>query len=147
MAVFGVPVAHTGEEISTDAINAVRCAIEMGDRLRQLNLKWEDQHRATVRMRVGIFTGPLVVGCMGSKQRLEYTVIGDTVNTASRLESFDKQLDPDNICRVLIGKSTWEYARKQFDCSELGAMTLKGKNQRIEVYQVMGPLTENQEKI
>lgn len=148
MAVFGVPVAHTEEdEISRDAICAVRCAMEMGDRLERLNSQWKVQERTTVRMRVGIFTGPLVVGCMGSRQRLEYTVIGDTVNVASRLEGFDKGLDPENVCRVLIGKSTWQYARKEFSCRELGAITLKGKNQRIEVYQVMGPLTENREEI
>ena len=147
MAVFGVPVAHTGEEeIAGDAVNAVRCAVEMGDRLKELNSQWEGQGLTGVRMRVGIFTGPLVVGCMGSKHRLEYTVIGDTVNVASRLESFDKKLDESNICRVLIGKSTWEYARKQFHCRDLGAMSLKGKNQRIEVYQVLGPVTEKEEE-
>ncbi len=145
MAVFGVPVARTNEEeISKDAVNAVRCAMEMGNRLEDLNRRWESQQRPTVRMRVGIFTGPLVVGCIGSKQRLEYTVTGDTVNVASRLESFDKTLDAANTCRILIGKSTWEYARKQFMCRGLGAGTLKGKDQRIEIYQVLGKLTENE---
>ncbi|MGA2027455.1 MAG: adenylate/guanylate cyclase domain-containing protein [Syntrophobacteraceae bacterium] len=145
MAIFGVPVARTDEKgISEDAVNAVRCAMEMGNRLEDLNIRWEDQQRPTVRMRVGIFTGPLVVGCIGSKHRLEYTVTGDSVNVASRLESFDKTLDAGNTCRILIGKSTWEYARKQFMCRGLGEGMLKGKDQRIEIYQVLGKLTENE---
>ena len=138
MAIFGVPVARTNEdEISRDAVNAVQCAMAMGDQLEELNRKWEEQGRPTVRMRVGIFTGPVVVGCIGSKQRLEYTVTGDTVNVASRLESFNKELDAQNTCRILAGESTWIRSREHFLCRELGSMELRGKGQRVGIYQVL----------
>jgi len=140
MSVFGVPVARTSEEeISRDAIDAIRCAMAMGTRLADLNSRWKEQNLPTVRMRVGIFTGHLIGGCIGSRrQRIEYTVTGDTVNIASRLESFNKQFDSENICRILIGESTWRYSCEQFLCRELGSMELRGKGQRVEVYQVLG---------
>ncbi len=59
--------------------------------------------RAQVQMRVGIFSGPAVAGCIGSTDRLEFTVMGNTVNTAARLESFDKDYASDDLCRILIG--------------------------------------------
>jgi adenylate cyclase len=139
MAIFGVPLARTTEEeIAQDAVNAIKCAIAMGTELEELNKRWKEQNRPTVRMRVGIFTGSLVVGCIGSRQRLEYTVTGDTVNIASRLESFNKELDAENICRVLVGLSTWQYASTEFRSRRLGSMMLKGKGVKIEVFQILG---------
>jgi adenylate cyclase len=144
MAVFGVPVARTsGEEIARDALNAVRCAIRMGERLEEINERWRTENRPTVQMRVGIFTGPLVVGCVGSRHRLEYTVIGDTVNIASRLESFKKELDAESTCRVLIGESTWKCVGEQFRTRGLGSIALKGKDQCVEIYQVLGAKEED----
>lgn len=145
MAVFGVPVARSSEEeIAGDAVRAIRCAMRMGQHLEELNEKWAREMRPTVKMRVGIYTGPLMVGCIGSKQRLEYTVIGDTVNVASRLESFDKGLDPENPCRILIGQSTWEYVHGQFEGRNLGSIALKGKDRRLEIYQLMGTRREGE---
>lgn len=139
MAVFGVPVARADEaQISEDAVSAIRCAMKMGERLEVLNAKWEAQNRPTVKMRVGIHTGPLVVGCIGSRQRLEYTVIGDTVNVASRLESLNKDFDPENVCRILIGESTLRYSGDNFNIKALGALALKGKGRQLPVYQVLG---------
>jgi adenylate cyclase len=143
MSIFGVPVARTNEdEISQDAMNAIRCAMAMGVRLAELNSRWQEQGLPTVKMRVGIFTGHVVVGCIGSRQRLEYTVTGDTVNVASRLENFNKNFDAENICRILIGESTWRYSRENFLCRELGSMELRGKGQRVGVYQVLGTREE-----
>ena len=80
------------EEISQDAINAVNCALAMETTLRDLNRHWLAQNQPATAMRIGIYTGPMVAGSLGSSDRLEYVVIGDTVNVASRLESFDKEL-------------------------------------------------------
>ncbi len=138
MAVFGVPILRESEEeINQDAVNAVRCAIEMGKELGRLNAVWSEQRRPTTTMRIGIYTGPLVVGSLGSSQRQEYTVIGDTVNVASRLESFDKNFDAENICRILIGESTLQRLGDQFYTEKLTSVSLKGKDQKLTVYKVV----------
>ena len=142
MAIFGVPLARKTEaEIGKDAVNAVNCALAMEKKLIQLNSIWQEQELPTIGMRIGIFTGPLVAGSLGSAQRLEYTVIGDTVNTASRLESFDKKgFYPDltnNPCRILIGKSTLRYLGHQFKTQMIGEVSLKGKDQKTTVYRIV----------
>lgn len=142
MALFGVPAPRQTEtEIARDALQAVKCALAMGERLRQLNAGWVEQHLPTIAIRVGINTGPLVAGSLGGSQRMEYTVIGDSVNTASRLESFDKDSqDPlNNICRVLIGEATLRYLGGRFLVEEVGRVKLKGKQREIAVYRVLGP--------
>ncbi len=137
MAVFGIPVARTNEAmITVDAVNAVKCAIAMGKKLESLNDSWQKQGRSTMSMRVGIYTGPLVVGSLGTRQRQEYTVIGDTVNIAARLESFDKTLDACNTCRILIGQATKDRIGDAFVTKKLTDVSLKGKVKKIDVYQV-----------
>ena len=93
MAVFGYPMISTDEAaIRKDAVNAVQCAIEMGNELRRLNEIWKKRMDANVQMRVGIYSGPAVAGCIGSTDRLEFTVMGNTVNTAARLGKFRQRL-------------------------------------------------------
>ncbi|MCP4345530.1 MAG: adenylate/guanylate cyclase domain-containing protein [Desulfobacterales bacterium] len=138
MAVFGVPIARTDENgIRQDAVNAVNCAVAMGKKLEELNEIWGSQNQPVTKMRAGIYTGPLMVGSIGSMRRQEYTVIGDTVNIASRLESFDKDLDPDSMCRILIGESTWQYLGQEFETRRLPNVSLKGREQTITIYQVL----------
>ena len=142
MALFGVPVPRQTEaEIAQDAVQAVKCALAMGERLQQLNAGWVEQQSPTIAVRVGIYTGSLVAGSLGGSQRLEYAVVGDTVNTASRLESFDKDSHDtlNNICRVLIGEATFRYLGGQFRVEEVGRVKLKGKQREIAVYRVLGP--------
>lgn len=137
MAVFGVPVPHMDlAEIAADALGAVSCALAMGDRLKRLNSEWQ-QPLPTLEMRVGIFTGPVTVGSLGGKNRLEYGVIGNSVNIASRLESYAKDLQVD-ICRVLIAKETLIHLQGQFQVESWGVLELKGKQQPVEVYRVIG---------
>lgn len=143
MALFGVPLARTTEEeIGRDAIQAVECALEMEEALKQLNRRWQEQQQPTIGMRVGIFTGPLVAGSVGSTERVEYTVMGDTVNTASRLESFDKNVltpeVPDHPCRILIGEVTAQYLGTQFHLERVGEVNLKGKDDKVTIYHVLG---------
>jgi adenylate cyclase len=141
MAVFGVPVARKTEAgVGEDAASAVNCALAMGTKLVQLNSMWEERDLPNVGMRIGIFTGPLVAGSLGSAERLEYTVIGDTVNIASRLESFDKSsFDPNfksNTCRILIGESTHRYIEGQFKMEKVGEVKLKGQERKTTIYRV-----------
>ena len=142
MAIFGVPIPRkTDGEVIDDAVHAVQCALSMREKLLQLNSRWHAAGRPIVAMRIGIFTGPMVVGSIGSSQRLEYTVLGDIVNTASRLEAFAKDLfNPDileNPCRVLIGGSTYRCVRDHFTTEELGELRLKGKDEGVTVYRVL----------
>jgi adenylate cyclase len=140
---FGAPVPRVTEaEIDQDARNAVRCALAMEETLRELNRRWRMQGRAAVGMRVGIFTGPMVAGSLGSAQRSEFVIEGDTVNTGARLESFDKELyapDPDSRpARILIGEPTLERLGTEFETQRIGEFALRGKEQRVSVYRVLG---------
>jgi adenylate cyclase len=138
MAVFGVPLPHElAEEIQHDAKNAVDCAIAMAQALSKLNQSWQTQGLPEVQMRVGIFTGSVVVGSLGSPIRLEYGVIGDGVNIASRLESLDKDRQP-TACRILIAQQTKDYLPKGYELESWGAMPLKGKASEVEVFRVIG---------
>ena len=142
VAVFGVPVPRQSDlEICQDAINAVNCALALEDTLRELNQRWRAAGRAMTGMRIGIFTGAVVAGTLGSAERSEYVVVGDTVNTASRLESFDKDLfppDPEKRpCRILIGERTRRCLGEEFETEHVGDVSLKGKEQSVAVYRVV----------
>jgi adenylate cyclase len=143
VAIFGIPVPRQSEaEIDRDARNAVECALAMERALRELNRRWRSESRPTTGMRAGIFTGPVVSGTLGSAERSEYVVVGDTVNTASRLEAFDKGfLAPDvdgRPVRILIGETTLARLDGQFETERVGEFNLKGKEQRIGVHRVIG---------
>jgi adenylate cyclase len=142
MAVFGVPIARqTTTEIANDAVNAVNCALAMERDIIRLNRVWQARGMPIVRMRAGIYTGSLVAGTLGSADRLQYTVIGDTVNTAFRLESYDKNSAdtefPDRTCRILVGDSTRELLGDVFETRRVGDVSLKGKDQQILIHYVV----------
>jgi adenylate cyclase len=138
MAVFGFPMALTADaDIKNDAANAVRCALDMRTQLCRLNTEWQKLGRSPVQMRVGIFSGPAVAGCIGSTDRLEFTVMGDTVNTAARLESFDKDYAASDVCRILIGHSTFELVDGKFATEFVQTIELKGKSRKTSIYRVL----------
>jgi adenylate cyclase len=143
MAVFGVPIKRTSElEIAADAKSAVNCALAMRERLQELNEGWKKQGLPIIQIRVGISTGMATVGSLGGTERLEYGVIGDRVNIASRLESCEKERQIDN-CRILIAEETLIYLPEEFEVEYWGAMQLKGKEQPVKVYRVTGKLIVN----
>ncbi|QIZ73433.1 CHASE2 domain-containing protein [Oxynema aestuarii] len=138
MAVFGVPIPRTTEaEISEDARRSVRCSLAMRERLQQLNSSWKERGFPIIQIRAGIFTGPVTVGSLGGKKRLEYGIIGDSVNIASRLESSFKDRQVDN-CRILISGETYHRLKSEIEVESWGAMNLKGKEKEVEVYRVIG---------
>ncbi len=143
MVVFGVPIARTTrEEIERDTMNAVKCALSMEESLKGLNNFWRERGVEEIRMRIGIATGRLVVGSLGSKHRMEYTVIGDTVNIAARLESYEKNSNDPGLnydrCRVLLSEESFNYVQNLFHIEPVGDVTLKGKEKSIKVYRVYG---------
>ncbi|MEG4322307.1 MULTISPECIES: adenylate/guanylate cyclase domain-containing protein [unclassified Microcoleus] len=138
LAVFGVPIPRTTpEEIAEDARLAVSCAKAISSRLPAMNQSWLARGLPSAKMRVGIFTGPIMVGSLGGKTRLEYGVIGDSVNIASRLESCEKDRQEDT-CRILIAKETLVHLEGKFEVESWGALPLKGREQKVNVYRVLG---------
>lgn len=119
MAFFGAPLP-----MPDHAARAVECALRMQERLAELNSE-SDAHRE-IAMRIGINSGPVVVGDIGCPERKDYTVIGDVVNTASRLESAVARPG-----QVVIGHATWERVRGRFACQALPEVFVKGKRQRV----------------
>ena len=142
MAVFGVPMMRSSEEaIATDAQQAVACALAMGQRLQELNERWKERHLPVILIRIGIFTGPIVAGSLGGRERLEYGVIGDSVNIASRLESCEKDRQ-ESHCRILIAQETLNYLQGKFAVEPWGLLHLKGRRHMVDVYRVLGRRTE-----
>ncbi len=146
MAVFGIPLPRTtDEQIRQDAVNTVECALDMQEALAAHNRKLEDQGRPTIGMRIGILTGPMVAGDLGSADRREYNVHGDTVNTAARIEGFKKEgFVPDHFetpCRILVGGATRELLGDAYHVEFLEAAQLRGKAQEIGIYRVLGRKT------
>lgn len=140
MAVFGAPLPRGCEaEIVADAIRATDCALAMGKLLEVLNARWAIRGLPSIAIRIGINSGPVVAGSLGSSKRLEYTVIGDTVNIASRLESMEKgwgNLSGGEHCRILVSESTMTYLRGQFTAHSIGSVRLKGKDVEIGVFRI-----------
>lgn len=137
MALFGVPVARTvATEIARDAANAVDCALAMAAALDALNQRWQGGDRPHLQMRVGIFTGPIVVGSLGGKERLEYGAIGDSVNIASRLESCEKDRQPCD-CRILVGATTAVHLQGTYRLECWGPIALKGRRSTLDIYRVL----------
>ncbi len=129
MAVFGAPVPTPD-----DAKNAVRAAIDMRKSLARLNERLVARGAEPLRTGIGIHTGDVVAGNIGSEQRMEYTVIGDPVNVASRLESNTKNLKVD----VLISEATYEEVKDVILATPVEALTVKGRGEPVMTYSVTG---------
>jgi adenylate cyclase len=141
MAIFGAPFPHTSErDIDRDASSAVECALAMRRELKELNNGWAARGMSTVTMRVGIFTGPVVTGSIGSMQRLDFAVLGDTTNTAARLESLGRELEDDEAtapCTILIGEATLQRLHGRFATRLVGSKQLKGKSKGVVVHSIL----------
>ncbi|MDR2923107.1 MAG: PAS domain-containing protein [Treponema sp.] len=128
MAVWGVPMMPKKD----DAINAVSCAIAIQEAVRSAKRKFFRKEASRLRIGIGINTGPLVAGNLGSIQRMDYSVIGDTVNLASRLEG---AAEADEI---IISQSTREHIGNHFALQKRPAIRVKGKVKPIQIYNVLG---------
>ena len=125
MAVFGAPAAH-----EDDPERALRAALAMQDRAAALNERWAHRLGAPLALHIGVNTGPVVAGHMRPEPGAAYAVTGDTVNTASRLQS---AAGPG---QTLVSRSTYLLARHAFGFEALGQLALKGKAEPVAIYRV-----------
>ena len=126
---FGAPQPHEDH-----AERAVRTAMEMRDRIGELEGRWRERTNETLRVGIAINTGEVMVGNIGSQRRMDYTVIGDTVNLASRLQDLTKELDAS----ILISGSTQQRVESLFRLRALGSVEVRGRQQPVELYEVIG---------
>ncbi|AHG93332.1 CHASE2 domain protein (plasmid) [Gemmatirosa kalamazoonensis] len=140
---FGVPFARaTHDEVRDDARRAVGCAVAMAGALERLNSEWLAAGLPVAAMRIGVASGEAAVGSIGSADRLKYTVVGDVVNVASRLESLDVVHDFAALpCRILLDAATHALVRDTVPCEPLGAQPVRGRAQPVEVYRVRAGAT------
>jgi adenylate cyclase len=129
MAVYGAPV-----EREDHALSACRTAVEMIASLKGIQIEWERAGLPKIDIGIGINTGKMVVGNMGSRKRFNYTVVGDNVNLASRLEGLTKRYEAP----IIIGEGVYERVKGELLCRELDSVRVKGKEVPTRVYELIG---------
>ena len=128
VAVWGAPIMREDH-----AVLACQTALKMQRKLAELRKVWELEGKPLFKARMGINTGPMTIGNVGSRQRLSYTVIGDTVNLAARLEAINKQYNS----YTMISEHTYEEAREHFYMRELDLIRVMGKNLPVKIYELL----------
>jgi len=129
MAVWGAPVPTTGH-----AQEACAAALEMRDRVAAQRPFWKQKYGVEIFAGAGLNTGPMVAGNIGSRQKTNYTVLGDAVNLASRLEGATKLYGVP----ILIGEGTWAAARGGIAARPVDVLQVKGKQRGVPVYELLG---------
>jgi adenylate cyclase len=129
MIVFGAPVDRGDRE---EALAAVECGLAMLDEVERMNADWKGLGRPVVKIGCGIHTGLATCGVVGAERRLEYTIIGDTVNLSARLESTTKEFSVP----ILISEPTAKLIESDYDVRPLGEVKVKGKTQNTTVFTV-----------
>ena len=128
MAIFGEPIQDLNHPI-----NAVRCAYAMLKKVSELQDKWIFEGKPKIEIGIGINTGEAFVGNIGSEKRLEYTVIGDTVNLASRIEGYNKIYHTN----LLVSASTYSYITDIADVIKISDVQIRGKSRKMDIYEVL----------
>ena len=133
MAVFGAPLP-----MEDHAVRAVKASLDMREKLKEFNKEnFAQQH---IEIRIGINSGRVVAGDIGSPKRIEYTVLGNTVNIAQRLEAGVAKPG-----QIVIGANTYELVKDHFETRELGAFSLKGLEQMTNVYEVIAEKSKDKD--
>jgi adenylate cyclase len=127
MAIFGAPIAHPDH-----SLRAVRTALAMQEGIVELNARRLTDGKEPIAVGIGVSAGEAVAGTVGTVDRMEYTVIGDTVNLAARLESSAKP------GQILISQPTYAAVCDAVDVRPLGPIRVKGKEEEVDVYEVLG---------
>jgi len=138
MAVFGVPFGHSQEkDIQQDAINAIAACIDMHASLAELNQKLVTEGKPPIKFGIGLHTGKLVAGSVGGGKRLNYSVIGDAVNVAARLEAMNKNITSDSPYNLLLTEKTFNWVCDRYEGQNVGAIKLRGKEEETVVYAIL----------
>jgi adenylate cyclase len=125
MAFWGAPI-----KTQTHALDAVRAALDMLKNLPNINQMLKEKNYPAVNIGIGINTGPVVLGNIGSEKKLDYTIIGDNVNLASRLEGLTKQYQ----CQLIVSEYTYAEIKEHIPCRVVDFVRVKGKRQPIKIY-------------
>ena len=131
MALWGAPVVHPD-----DAVRSVRCAIEQMDALGRFNRKRIERGLAPISIGIGIHTGELVAGYVGSSKALSYTVIGDTANTSARLCGVAES------GQIVVSETTHARLGNRFETEELPPARLKGKEKPMRIFNILRERTQ-----
>jgi len=129
MAIWGAPLSS-----GDDPFNAVNASLLMREQLLEFNMDRGSEKKPVIQIGCGIHYGPVLAGQIGSDEKMEYTVIGDTVNLASRIESLNKAFGTD----ILISEETAELVKDRFRVVPMQKITVKGKSEPLTVYAVLG---------
>jgi adenylate cyclase len=129
MAFWGAPLPEPDH-----AYLACRSALEMERALRELNRRWNAAGRPPLRARIGLNTGPMIIGNMGAARKFNYTVIGDSVNLASRLEGVNKEYGTG----LIVSESTYAAVRERIAARRLDRIAVKGRSAPVTIYELLG---------
>jgi adenylate cyclase len=133
MAVFGAPLTLT----ENHAWQAVQSALDMRQRLQEFNQRRIIQAQPQIKIGIGISSGEVVSGNIGSHKRMDYTVIGDAVNLSARLETVTKEYG----CDIIISESTYQLCCDRIWVRQLDRIRVKGKNQAVNIYELISDRT------
>ena len=128
LVVFGDPA-----EDKYHAKNAVKCAYELRNRVKDIKQRWIEEGKPKIDIGIGINTGEAFIGNVGTENRFEYTVIGDTVNIASRIEDYNKIYKT----HILISENTYNKISQIVDVIKIREVSIKGKAKKINIYEVL----------
>ncbi len=128
MAFWGAPLPQDDH-----ALRSCKCAVEMMEKLNQLNTQWEEQGKPALHIGIGINTGEMVVGNMGSSSRMDYTLMGDNVNLGARLEGTNKEYGTN----IIISEFTYEQVKDHIIYRELDLVRVKGKERPVKIYELI----------
>lgn len=135
LVVFGLFADGARDAPAAGASAALRCALGMRERLAQLNAERRAAGQPELAMKIGVHTGPVVAGTLGAADRHDYTVVGDTVNVACRLEQLCREWD----CDVIVSATTWALAETsglRMPAAEPAAVTARGRDGVIDVWRM-----------
>ncbi len=137
MAFFGAPVAY-----DNDTINSVYAALEMVDGIRRFNEKQIELGKPEFKTGIGVNYGEVTVGNIGTEKKMDYTVIGDAVNLASRLEGLTKEYGQD----LIISESLYDKVKSEISCRFLDIVAVKGKTKGVKIYSAVSKLDDKEKK-